>query len=179
MTVMDQWSFTAPFEGVIRHLYIDSAGKITAGIGFLLPDEAACARLVWDPNVQEAVADFRQLRELPEFAQPKNKFAAGHYQPMVHAYLSPLFMHYEFARRMDAFRRQLRDWRLENAPMQAQIAVLDLCYNLGPAGVNRFVKLKAAVQAKDWAAAAEECHRNGVSNARNAATSSQFLACAK
>jgi GH24 family phage-related lysozyme (muramidase) len=171
----DQWSFTAPFEGIVRHLYLDSVGKVTCGVGFMLPDEAACGRMVWTPNAQEAIADFRRLRE--EHG-PYEKFAAAHYRPMVRAHLSEGFMREEFARRSAAFVKQLGSTFVASIPIPGQIALLDMAYNLGVAGVAKFHNLHTAIAAKDWAAAARECHRGGVSELRNQATAAQWLACA-
>lgn len=171
----DQWSFTAPHEGIVRHLYLDSVCKVTCGVGFMLPDEAACARLQWTPNVQEAIADFRRLGE--EHG-PFEKFAAAHYRPMVRARLSDAFMREEFDRRTAAFIKQLGPSFVAAIPAPGQIALVDMAYNLGVAGVAKFHNLHAAIVSKNWATAARESHRNGVSEKRNLATAAQFLACA-
>lgn len=173
--ITDQWSFTAPFEGIVRHLYLDSVGKITCGVGFMLPDEAACARMQWTPNVQEAIADFRRLKE--EHG-PFEKFAAAHYRPMVRAALAEDFMRQEFARRMADMAKLVGTAFVNAMPLPARVAYLDLCYNLGVGGVSKFHHLNNAIAARDWLEASRQCHRQGVSEKRNAATSAQFASCA-
>lgn len=173
--ITDQWSFTAPFEGIVRHLYLDSVGKVTCGVGFMLPDEAACARMQWTPNTQEAIADFRRLGEE---RGPFEQFAAAHYRPMVRAHLSEAFMRQEFDRRAAQFRKELGTTFVASIPAPGQVAILDMAYNLGVAGVAKFHNLHAAIVAKDWAKAAKECRRGGVDERRNQATAAQWLACA-
>ncbi len=61
-------------------------------------------------------------------------------------------------------------------PDAIKMALLDLIYNLGPAGLfHGFPHLVAAVEAGAWAQAAEHCMRRGPSAARNNWTRQQFL----
>jgi hypothetical protein len=56
------------------------------------------------------------------------------------------------------------------------MALLDMIYNLGPAGLFKgFPHLVAAIQTGAWAQAAEHCMRRGPSAARNNWTRQQFL----
>jgi hypothetical protein len=55
-------------------------------------------------------------------------------------------------------------------------ALLDMIYNLGPAGLFKgFPHLVAAIQIGAWAQAAEHCMRHGPSATRNDWTRKQFL----
>jgi GH24 family phage-related lysozyme (muramidase) len=63
----------------------------------------------------------------------------------------------------------------EGFPDAVKMALLDMDYNLGDAKLrNTYPKFDAAVDAQDWATAAQECHRNGISEERNAWTVAQF-----
>lgn len=165
----DQWSFTSPFEGVVPHLYLDSVGYVTCGVGFMLPDEKSCVQLPWNPSISEALADYRLLKE-----QPQGR-AASFYRPLVRARLSEDAMREIFARKLLELHRGLGSWQLARCPQQVQVALLDMAYNLGVSGIERFHNLKAAVLRQDWAAAAEESRRRGVQDARNAATRAAFM----
>jgi hypothetical protein len=56
------------------------------------------------------------------------------------------------------------------------MALLDMIYNLGPAGLFKgFPHLVAAIQTGAWAQAAEHCIRRGPGAARNDWTREQFL----
>jgi hypothetical protein len=61
-------------------------------------------------------------------------------------------------------------------PDGVKMALLDMIYNLGPAGLFKgFPHLVAAIQTGAWTQAAEHCMRRGPSVARNDWTRGQFL----
>jgi hypothetical protein len=61
-------------------------------------------------------------------------------------------------------------------PRGVKMALLDMIYNLGPAGLFKgFPHLVAAIQTGAWTQAAEHCMRRGRSAARNDWTREQFL----
>lgn len=159
-----QWDFTAPFEGIVPHLYLDTRGNVTCGVGFLIADDAALRRFPWSPSTQSAVADYRLVLE----AAPGRP--ARWYAQFCVARLSEAAMRQAFNNRVVWFRRALADWHLERQPEAVQIALIDMAYNLGVAGLTRFKRLRAAVDAQDWDSAALESSRLGVQSARNIAT---------
>jgi len=57
----------------------------------------------------------------------------------------------------------------------AQEALFDMCYNLGVGGLPKFHQLLAAVDSGQWTTAAAQCHRKGISDARNRETANLFL----
>ena len=67
----------------------------------------------------------------------------------------------------------------DNYPEPARRALLDMIYNLGLDGLKQFAKLKKAVEAGNWQAAAAECVRKGPSKERNDWTRDRFLQAAK
>jgi GH24 family phage-related lysozyme (muramidase) len=109
--------------------------------------------------------------------QPKGLIASA-YEPFCQARLSADAMRSVFAQKVEALRSQMDDWQLGSQPIPVQIALVDMAYNLGLAGLAKFVKLKAAVARGDWLTAADECARRGVQQPRNAATRELFLAAA-
>jgi hypothetical protein len=65
----------------------------------------------------------------------------------------------------------------EGLPDPAKMALLDMAYNLGPAGLLRgYPRMLRAVESGNWAQAAAECGRGGIGAARNGWTKAQFLA---
>jgi len=170
---LDQWAFTVRWEGVVPHLYLDTVGIPTCGVGFSVPTEAELVKLPWTPSVQTAVEDYNRVRK-----QPKGQ-AASAYEPFCNARLSTEAMHRVFDEKIEAIERQLQDdWQLAMQPAAVQIALVDMAYNLGVAGLGKFVKLKAAVARRDWVTAAAESSRRGVQQPRNDATRELFLAAA-
>lgn len=170
---VDQWSFTAPFEGVVPHLYLDTTGLPTCGVGFAVPTEQQLLRCgPWLPNALTALADYRRVRVA------ERGHVAAWYERHCTARLSEPTMRAVFVSRVTECRRAIRDWELERLPDAAQVALVDMAYNLGAAGLGRYDKLQAAVRACDWATAAAECHRRGVQPARNTATAALFMSLA-
>ena len=56
------------------------------------------------------------------------------------------------------------------------MALLDMAYNLGPAGLlEGYPRMIHAVEAGAWAEAAAECARGGINAARNAWTRQQMM----
>lgn len=175
----DQWSFTAPFEGVVPHLYKDSRGNVTCGVGFLVTDEQSLGRYPWSPNTQAATADYRLVKAEPfERKGTDGKTRpqpAVHYMQLCKARLSELGMRAVFAVKVAEMQRAIaQDWKLAQCPEAARIALIDMAFNLGPRGLNEFAKLHRAVINGDWETAAKECARGGVQPARNEATAFLF-----
>lgn len=50
-----------------------------------------------------------------------------------------------------------------NFPLPAQIALLDMLYNLGPVGLAKFGRLRNAIIKRDWDEAALQSNRIGPS----------------
>lgn len=170
MSRIDQWSFSSKFEGVVNHLYKDTRNNVTCGAGFLVPDEAALRKFNWMPNLPSAIADFRLLQEQPSGKTPV------FYRKICHARLSEDAIRQFFDNEVITCRKALqRDWNLSRLPEPVQIALVDMAFNLGVGGLSKYRKLRQAVQAHDWATAANECHRNGIQDARNEATRQLFL----
>jgi hypothetical protein len=64
----------------------------------------------------------------------------------------------------------------DGLPVGVKMALLDMIYNLGPAGLFKgFPHLVAAIQTGAWAQAAQHCMRRGPGTARNDWTREQFL----
>lgn len=167
---MDQWSFTAPHEGIVPHLYLDTRGNVTCGVGFLVTSEAELVRLPWRPNAQEAIADYRAVK----IAKPG--LVASAYRMLCKARLSDADMRRLFDIHVQEFRKRMDPaWKLANWPVPVQIALVDMAFNLGVGGLAKYRRLHVAVFARQWDVAAAECSRRGIGAARNEATRQLFL----
>ena len=78
---------------------------------------------------------------------------------------------------MESFENQLAaalpKWHTYPEPVQE--ALFDMAFNLGLGGLKKFTTLLHAVNTGDWATAAAQCHRIGISEERNRATAALFL----
>lgn len=169
--IVGQWSFTASHEGIIPHLYLDTRGSVTCGVGFLVRDQAELVRLPWSPSAQNAIADWHLVRAA------KPGLPASAYKALgLKARLSELDMRRLFDLHVATFRKQIDPaWHLAQWPECVQVALVDMAFNLGAAGLAKYRKLQVAVFARQWVVAADECKRGGIGDARNAATRQLFL----
>lgn len=166
------YAFTAPWEGSYNHMYLDTRGFVTCGVGFMLPSARAAALCPFTPST-EIAADFATIA-----SKPVGRLA-GWYKQFTRCVLSETYIRAHFSQLcvglVGNLRRDFPNYDL--IPPPAQLALLDMAFNLGSAKLNtEYVHLKMAVAAQDWKTAATQCSRRGPSPARNAATAALFIA---
>ena len=165
------------FETVIPWMYLDTNSIVTVGIGNALETLVEAVGLPFrdgNGNISSAdkvqhdylrvkgmkpgfVARYYRVPNSPTLSIPAIKdLAAKHVRKDAEA-LEP---------QMDGFSR---------APQCAQIALLDMAYNLGIAGLMKFGNLRDAISKGDYESAANNCHRKSISEERNSWTQNQFL----
>ena len=169
-----------PHEGVIPHMYLDTNGFVTVGIGNMLADDhAACALLFRDvvsgaeASPQQITADFYAVHS------QRKGMRAESYRAFTSCELEAPEISRLFRRRVDEFVAQLRVHYLDfdEYPPSAQLAILDLAWNLGThALAYKWPRLTAAIRSQHWAIAAIECIRPQSSQKRNADTVALFHA---
>lgn len=165
-----QYQFTAPLEGTVPHIYRDTAGVNTCGIGFALFTIDALKEYAWTPNLQEAELDYKLVAVAPAGR------SMSYYRQITHARLDPNSIVEHFTRKVLTFRKQIEaHWQLSLQPVGIQIVLTDLAFQLGAAGLGKFVKLHTAVLNHDWRAAADECHVGAASIGRNLQRKQKFL----
>lgn len=170
----DACVFVSTHEGTVTHCYLDSDSLLTFGCGFRPP----LNNYPWRPNLQYAIADAAAVQEAGKSVDVA-KTPADYYRPFCKAILAPADCQIVLAQKLGALSRQLqtRGWPITLWPPAAQVAVLDMAYNLGLGGLDKYPKLKAACLIQDWQTAAAECLRHGVGDARNADTRRLFESC--
>ena len=166
--------FIIRHEGSVPHLYKDTRGNVTCGVGFLVPDVRTLQTFDWQPSDAAALRDWYKILPLP--GAHRVSFYARHCEAVI--------TEDEIARvltdKLAAFTERLQeDWDLDKHPPTVQVALLDMAYNLGVGGLGRYLKLGAALDKRDYAEAATECSRRGVPERRNQETAELFLAAAE
>ena len=162
---------TSEFEGRVAHLYRDSAirGNATCGVGHMVASFLACQSLPFQPAISEG--EWAALQSMP------SGLVASAYSGVTQGRLSEQAMDDLLAQDIGALLESLRVAfpEFDSFPDGPSAAVVDCAYNLGLTGLVRgFPKLTAAIRLQDWATAAQECHRQGISDERNAVTASLF-----
>lgn len=158
-------------------MYLDSAGNVTVGVGLMLPNAAAASALAFTAAGAPATpgqiaADFARVAalapdKLPAFYQAASSPQLP--QEIIDAKLSAMLTGFEATIRAGIL-------GYDALPDPVKMALLDMAYNLGPAGLLKgYPRMLQAVESANWAQAAAQCFRNGIGAARNTWTQQQFL----
>ncbi|MEC4090288.1 glycoside hydrolase family protein [Pseudoalteromonas rubra] len=174
------------FEGVIDHLYLDTRGNPTIGVGFHVTCQDAFTRLsLRDKRTNKPASRMQKQQEYNTLKRlPAGKTARWYAQHctlhLPHSESMRLLeqqiaaFEHELARLISPQNGYIRAY--QQLPNSVQLALLDLAYNLGTPNLSsRWPKLLAALKREDWRQAADECARKHVSKARNQATRQLFI----
>jgi GH24 family phage-related lysozyme (muramidase) len=165
------------FEGCVPWMYRDTVGKVTVGVGLMLPDAKAAQALPFvlggrAATPQEIAAEYARV----------DAMAMGHasafYKTPTSLELTQQTIDTKLSSVLAGFEADLRTQfpRYDSLPDAIKMALLDMIYNLGPTGLFKgFPHLISAVQSGNWSQAAGHCTRHGPSAARNNWTQQQFL----
>ncbi len=169
------------FEGSVPWMYLDTLGKVTVGVGVMLPNARSAGGLPFligerNATEEEIAAEFARVSGLA-----KGKVAAF-YRKADGLRLSDEAIDERLRDVLEGFEGYLREHvkGYGGLPDAAKVALLDMVYNLGPGKLFReYPKLIAAVERGDWSSAAKASFRHGPAPARNSWTKEQFLNAAK
>ena len=158
-------------------MYRDTVGKVTVGVGLMLPDAKAAQALPFvigvRPATQEEIAT--EYARVDAMAMGR---ASAFYKTPASLVLTQQTIDAKLRSVLAGFEADLRTQfpDYDSLPDGVKMALLDMIYNLGPAGLFKgFPHLVAAVETGAWAQAAEHCSRHGPGPARNDWTRQQFL----
>ena len=166
------------FEGCVPWMYRDTAGKVTVGVGLMLPDAATACALPFQTEggaaatAQQIAAEFARVEALALGKLPSFYRAAGALElpeAAIDEKLSAVLAGFEAT-----LREKLAEY--DALPDGVKMALLDMAYNLGPEGLLKgYPKMIRAVETGAWAEAAAESARGGINAARNAWTRQQMM----
>lgn len=198
------------FEGNYSHMYVDTKGYVTVGVGFMIPSAVAGLAYTFylanprathlphskathphpaahvrvpstpptNPSGDKANADEVKAEWTKMHGKPSGHLA-GWYAQFATMYMIQSDIDRILQGKINGFEAQLTSlfaaW--DDFPAAAQLALLDMIYNLGSLG--GFPKLCESARYHEWAKCAAECHRLGPSDDRNNATRDRFLAAAQ
>jgi|KBSSwiStaDraftv2_1062776.scaffolds.fasta_scaffold00267_43 GH24 family phage-related lysozyme (muramidase) len=168
------------FEGSVPHMYRDTLGYVTVGVGNLVHDGLHAASLPFltdgdrRATAKEIGDDFLRV-----IALAKGMAASQYRAPRPpHVSLSQESIDELLRARLDleflpGIHRLLPDF--DSYPAPAQSALVDIAFNCGVSGLSTFHHLLDACRNRQWAAAAELCHRKTSRAERNEWTRAKFL----
>ena len=158
-------------------MYRDTVGRVTVGVGLMLPDAAAAEALPFVAGGQAATREEVAAEFARVMAMAEGK-AAAFYRHTDSLVLGQETIDAKLRGVLEGFEEHLRARMsgYDGFPDGVKMALLDMAYNLGPVGLfAEYPRLVAAVEKGAWAQAAAECMRHGPSEARNAWTREEFL----
>jgi GH24 family phage-related lysozyme (muramidase) len=163
-----------PYEGNISHMYLDTKGLVTVGIGNLLASVEAAQALEFVSRASTRSASAAEIKTDYESIQTqKVGLRAQGYREFTKLDLPDVAINDLFRKRIDEFKKQLKASypSFDDYPPAAQLAMLDMAFNLGTSGLRRkWPNLNAAIDKKDWADAAANCTRPDANAVRNTKT---------
>ena len=158
-------------------MYRDTVGKVTVGVGLMLPGAKAAQALPFVLGSRAATPEEIATEYARVDAMTLGR-ASSFYKISTSLELTQQTIDAKLSSVLSGFEADLRAEfpHYDALPDGVKMALLDMIYNLGPAGLFKgFPHLVAAVQTGAWAQAAEHCMRRGPSAARNNWTRQQFL----
>ncbi|WP_122572160.1 hypothetical protein [Pseudomonas viridiflava] len=170
------------YEGKKDFMYVDDKGNVTAGVGFMLADANAAASFPFlDFNDNPASDDQKRAEWQKILSLYSEKHTADWYEDYTSLYLSDDFIDSKLQDIVKSNFNPLKTVFPEfgSFPSAARIAIHDMYYNLGEAGLLKFKNLMAAIGRRDWAGAAAESHRLDINEKRNDYVRDLFLLAAK
>ena len=153
-------------------MYLDSEGNVTVGKGKKLPDASSAAALPFLHDGTGAPASEDEIRAehdlISGMVADKGR-PATYFGQFTTLFLSQSEIDSLVKDHMRGdFEAMLRQYPgFGNLPVSAQIALWDMIYNLGAAGLAGFQLLRQAIQDGDWEEAARQSHRLKISEERN------------
>jgi GH24 family phage-related lysozyme (muramidase) len=173
------------WEGEHPFMYVDTRGYVTTGIGHLLKTPEAALKLPWQhiktgqpATPAEVRSTFERVRQAAVQYKQDHPNAKG-IPPGACERLSDLVLPEGLAARLATHRlkteflphvRELFSG-FDRYPLPAQLAIVDMAYNLGVAKLKRdFPAFVAACRAGNFVDAAKESHRSSCREERNCAT---------
>lgn len=168
-------------EGSIPHMYLDTVGKVTIGVGNMLRDAAAATRLPFLVEASgEAASEEEIIAEFQRVSEQEPGLLARRYKQYTRLILNDDAIDALLDKRLSRFKSRLRkDFEgFDSFPLDAQLGLIDMAFNLGNHGlVTKFPSFTKAARQQDWHKCAEECRRRQVQDARNKEVKDLFLAC--
>lgn len=159
------------YEGSVPHMYLDTRGYVTVGVGYLLSSLSEARKLPFknannkSASKTEIKTDYETVKKQ---AWGNNK--ASFYKKHTKLTLPNVAIDKLTNKHIDSFEKELK--RLytgfSNYPSEVRLALFDMIFNLGMTRLRvKYVKFNAAITAKDWQKAATQSNRLQVDITRN------------
>lgn len=173
---------TIKFEGSVSHMYLDTVGKVTVGVGFMIPNKTEAAKYPFVKRAGSGKATKAEIETDYTTVSSKSKGkVASWYKQFTQLDLPKSAIDKKLG---DVLKQMEKGCQgiysnFNSLPDPVKEALIDIAYNTGVGGLKKFVKMKAAIDKKDYTTAASESKRPQVSAARNKYVYDLFMKAAR
>jgi GH24 family phage-related lysozyme (muramidase) len=164
------------YEGRVEHMYLDTEGFVTVGVGNLLTSTEEAKKLAFvvrdtgiAATVQQKADEFIKIKARP-FGKDQQ---ASKFRPFTILKLSDCVINTMVDKHISSFEGELKriygTAEFNGYPDKVQLALFDMIFNLGMTKLkNNFPNFNKHIKAADFKKAALECSRTKIADERNA-----------
>ncbi|WP_193494730.1 lysozyme family protein [Nitrincola alkalisediminis] len=171
------------YEGRVPHMYKDTKGFVTIGIGHLITSAQAAERLpLRKLNGSVATATEKRSEYEAIKALPNGNNVASYFRQHATLVLSNAEIDRLIYLHIFNFHQELKRLfpEFDSFPEDAKLGLFDMIFNLGMTKLRSiFINFYTAVQDQDWEKAAAESYRRDVNQSRNNYVRELFLKAAE
>lgn len=166
------------FEGAVPHMYLDTLGYVTCGIGCMLKTAQQAQKIAFIDRASHMPATAREIAA--DYTSVK-LYGPG---KMAHAYHAVTNLDLTPGTIRELYDQKHAENQLSliamfpdyvTLPEGVRIALADMCWQFGARGLSKWAKLCGAVGRRDWSTAAHECISSAVRRERNETRSALFI----
>lgn len=168
------------YEGRIPHLYLDTEGNVTVGVGHLIPDIASMDEVpLYRKDELVPANSFEKQEEYKAIkGQPFGRdYPARYYQAKAVMFMRDDDISAQRDQHIQTFYWELKrhyttangfSSELDDMPEEVQLALFDMVFNLGITKLrNQYIRFNDALKAERWKDAAAQSNRLGIQPGRN------------
>jgi GH24 family phage-related lysozyme (muramidase) len=182
MYIDDAITQISGFEGRVHWMYLDTRGNVTAGVGQMLPNAKSATKFPFRRPTAELANPGDILKEFALVKSMKPGLVAGAYRRAESLLLDDPSINAMLHGSLSASAGELAGLfpMFYTYPDAAKVALLDMHFNLGTTKLgHEYTGLCKAVNLQRWPIVSQQCHRMGISAARNDWTAAQFMLCVR
>ncbi len=171
------------YEGRIPHLYLDTVGRVTVGIGHMVPNKVAMTTVIMykkGPNNllilatgAEKHAEYDAIKKL-SFGR---SYGATSFKKHTMLIMKDVDINAQRDKHIQSFYKELTGYyttgngfakAFDSTPVEVQKALFDMVFNLGITKLKtEYVKFNGFIKLEKWDDAAKHSNRVGISPVRN------------